>query len=434
MSTTADRASPPGTSAEEVLLGLGNTVDYEIAWDDRTFSDLLREHGVLVEDPPVPGPLGSEAQILRSLLAHLREGTGGEHFVSSTEVLTRFAARFSTRITLGGTNVRAALAMRTLGRPSTVHLVSTNDDERRLMPAEIATISSAEGDSLDPHVIVQFPGGATVTAGGSVVIAPRSNRVILANDVPNRDLVIAEEFGDAAAKAGVILVSGFNSMQDEALLEDRMADVLRHIARRRRGAVVVYEHGAFHVPAFAERVRQVIGPAMDVWCCNEDELQEHVGREVDLLDPRDVLEATQELRSAVGAPSLVVHTRHWALAIGGPADRRRAMLFGGVACAATRYAYGDEVTEQHLRDAAGWPLQPAGAHFAASIEARGGTDVSCIAAYEVPTTTPTTIGLGDAFAGGLIAALAAMTHRALGAPGAAQARRAASSRAARLGR
>jgi ADP-dependent phosphofructokinase/glucokinase len=408
MSVTAHPTPAAPPSADEVLLGLGNTVDYELTWDDRIVSDLLRRHGVGAGDDPVPGPLEAEADILRALVAHLRDGTGGEHFIASKAVLLGFAARFRSTITIGGTNVRAALAMRALGRPSTVHLVSTNDDFRRLLPDDVATISSADEDSLDPHVIVQFRAGTTVEAVDGAVVAPRPNRVILTNDVPNRELVIAEALGSAVAKARVILVSGFNSMQEPELLEQRMADVLRHLSHRCAGSVVVYEHAAFHVAAFSERVREVVGPHVDIWCGNEDELQEHLSREVDLLDPQDVLEAARQLHADVGAPSLIVHTRHWALAIGGPVERRRAMLFGGIALAGTRYAHGDAVTPELLAEAAGWPLQTEGAAFSAAIEARGGDDVTCIAAYQVPTSTPTTIGLGDAFVGGVVAALAAL--------------------------
>lgn len=398
----------PRPSADEVLLGLGNTVDVELAWDAGVVSALLREHGVRAGEASPAGPIATEADLLRTLLVHLRAGTGGEHYIASAAVLHGFAARFRSAITLGGTNVRAALAMRPLGRPSTVHLVSTNDETRRLLPDDIATISSAAADSLDPHVIVQFPAGATVATADGPVVTPRPNRVILTNDVPNRELRIAEAFGDAAARARVILVSGFNSMQEAGLLEQRMADVLRHIARRGADAITVYEHGAFHVPAFSGRVREVVGPRVDIWSCNEDELQEYLARRIDLLDPREVLDGARRLHADVGAASLVVHSGYWALAIGGPGARRRAMLFGGIALAGTRYAHGDAVTADHLAEAAGWPPQPEGVAFATAVEALGGSDVSCVPAYRVPTATPTTIGLGDAFAGGVVAALAAL--------------------------
>jgi ADP-dependent phosphofructokinase/glucokinase len=398
-------APRPAPHPAEVLLGLGNTVDHELVWDDRVVSGLLHEQGVSVGDGAGPGPLETEADLLRALLLHLREGTGGEHFAASPEVLLRFASRFARVTTIGGTNVRAALALRALGRPSTVHLVSTNEQFRRLLPDDVATVSSAQEDTLDPHVIVQFPGGATVQALDGPVTAPRPDRVIFTNDAPNRELRIAEAFGDAVARARVVLLSGFNSLQDPDLLERRLADVLRHLTRRADGSVVVYEHSAFHVRGFSDRVREVLGPHVDLWSGNEDELQAHVGRTVDLLDPVDVLAAARRLHADVGAPSLVVHTRHWALAVGGPSRRREAVLAGGTTLAAARCAFGDALQPSHLRDVEGWPLQAEGARFAAAVQALG-EDVSCRPAHRVPTVAPTTIGLGDTFVGGVVAALA----------------------------
>jgi len=410
MAPLAPPAPAGRPAAEEVLLGLGNTVDEEIVWDDRTVSGLLRHHGVRVGDGPVAGPLGTEADLLRALLAHLRDGDGGEHFVASKELLAGFAGHFRSEITLGGTNVRAALAMRVLGRPSTVHLVSTNEHTRRLLPPDIAVVSSAEQDSLDLHVIVQFPVQAVVQAVDGTLTTSRANRVILTNDVPNRELVIAEEFGDAVARAHVVLVSGFNSTQEPPVLEQRMADVLRHLRRRSPDAVVVYEHGAFHVPAFSDRVREVVGPHVDVWCCNEEELQAHLGHTVDLLDPPQVLAAARKLHADVGAPTLIVHTRHWALALGGQVARREAMLRGGTELAAARYGCGDALTAQDVAEARRWPRQADGEEFATCLQRLGGDEVSCVAALEVPTSRPTTIGLGDTFVGGVVAAVASLSR------------------------
>jgi len=404
----------PPADASRVLLGLGNTLDHELVWDGEVVTDLLREHrvGSVPTGPDVA--VEDEEDLVRSLLAHLAAGTGGEHFVASSASLLRFADRFEVRTTLGGTNLRAALAMRALGRASTVHLVSTGEATYALLPADQQVVSSARHDSFDPHVVVQFPAGAEVRVGDRTVVAPSANRVIYVNDRPNSELVVAEEFGDAAARADVVLVSGFNSVADVETLVGRLADVRRHLARRRPGALAVYEHGAFHVPGFADLVRRDLGPYVDVWSCNEDELQEQLHREIDLLRPREVLEAVRQMHAAVGARTLVVHTRFWALALGGDGAGRRAMLLGGTALAGARYRYGDAVTPADLAEATCWPRQPAAVSFAAALEDLAGGEVTCCAAYRLDPPEPTTIGLGDAFIGGLVAALA---DRAEAVPG-----------------
>jgi len=400
VSSTATR-----TDASRVLLGLGNTVDLELCWDSSVVAGLVRQHR-LGEGGTAPGEIATEADLVRSLLDHLGSGEGGEHYVSSVAVLAAFAARFDVHQTLGGTNVRAALAMRPLGRSSTVHLVSTGAATHELLPDDLCTISSARGDTFDPHVIVQFPAGASVVVGGRTVVAPRANRVIYVNDRPNAELVVAEEFGEAASRADVVLVSGLNSIQDVGLLDRRLDDVRRHLARRRPGAVAVYEHGAFHAPRCGDLVVRRLGSCVDVWSCNEEELQEHLHRRIELLSPQQVLDAVRQVRDSVGAETLVVHTRRWALALGGAEPLRRAMVVGGLRLAGARYRHGDEVTATHLAGVAGWPRQPDAVAFAEALEHAAGGDLTCRAAYALEVATPTTIGLGDAFVGGLVAALA----------------------------
>jgi hypothetical protein len=119
-----------------------------------------------------------------------------------------------------------------------------------------------------------------------------------------------------------------------------------------------------------------------------------------------VLDAVCEAHAAVGATTLVVHTRFWALAFGGEAVDRRAMILGGTALAGARYGYRDVVTTEHLGQITRWAQQPTALSFAAPIEDLAGDEVTCCAAYDVLSPTPTTIGLGDAFVGGLVAALA----------------------------
>src|SRR5438128_689155 len=106
------------------VLGLGGTVDYEIRWDSRVVEALALEYGIRAAELSVSVPIGSERDLLRTLLAFVRDGVGGERFVASSDIVEAFAARFERRITLGGTCVRAALAMDKLGIASTVHLVS----------------------------------------------------------------------------------------------------------------------------------------------------------------------------------------------------------------------------------------------------------------------------------------------------------------------
>ncbi len=83
-----------------------------------------------------------ERDLVVSILSYVARGGGGEHFVASAQALSRFAARFPHRTTLGGTAVRAGIVLDRLGVPSTLHLVSVNDTVRRLLPPDTEYISS----------------------------------------------------------------------------------------------------------------------------------------------------------------------------------------------------------------------------------------------------------------------------------------------------
>ncbi|GGC06404.1 ADP-dependent glucokinase/phosphofructokinase [Cellulomonas carbonis] len=395
----------------QFVLGMGGTVDYEIRWDPQVLEALAAEHGVGPDDLDLDAPVDSVRDLVRSLLAFVRDGVGGERFVASSDIVEAVAARFDKAVTLGGTCVRAAIAMDVLGVPSTVHLVSIDDTVRRLLPATVDHVSSATEDTLDPHLIVQYPAGARVRLGtgpGAVdVVAPRPNRIIYANDPPHRELRIAEDLPDALRTADVFLLSSFNVIQDPVTLEDRLARCVDALGAMPDGALVMFEDAGFHVPAFSTRVRDVMAGVVDVYSLNEDEMQSYLGRRVDLVDPSDVAAAVGDLRALVPAPTLVVHTQHWALAVGERARSLGPALRGGIVMASTRYRLGDGFTaDDYAATAATAPGEDA-AKVAAEVERLLGPDATVVPALDLTAVrAPTTIGLGDTFIGGFLAALA----------------------------
>src|SRR5947199_5473558 len=141
--------------ASRVVLGLGGGVDVEIAVSAPTLEQLVRRYQIRSAELTPPATVTDERDLLISILAYLKKGGGGEHFVASADALHAFAARFPNRITLGGTSARAAIAMSRLGVPSTLHLVGVNDYIRSLVPAACDCISSRQRDMLGPHLIVQ---------------------------------------------------------------------------------------------------------------------------------------------------------------------------------------------------------------------------------------------------------------------------------------
>ncbi|QHC63533.1 hypothetical protein GSU69_13170 [Rathayibacter festucae] len=392
---------------ERIVLGLGGTVDYEIDWDDDVVQALAEEYGIRADELTRTAPVTTERELVVALLAFLADGAGGERFASSSRIVEEFAQRFPRRITLGGTGVRAGYALAVHGLAAVQHLVSIDDHVRRLLPAGTEYVSSATADSTDPHLIVQFPRGARVRLGDRVLVAPHPNRVIFANDPPNRELLLAEGLGGVLADAGVFLVSGFNSIQDGAVLTDRLETLQRHLAALPASADVIYEDAGFHLPALQDRARSALLGCVDVVSMNEDELQALLGHRLDLLDPDAVVEALGAASALLPGPVLVVHTRHWSAAVGAEAERYRAALLGGVTMASTRYLLGDGITAADYDRVAQLPAQPGGVAVCAAVAAR--LQAVCTPGLVLETDRPTTIGLGDTFAGGFVSAL--VRHR-----------------------
>ena len=389
----------------ELLLGLGGTVDYEIVWDAAVLERLARGYGITAADLGTQAPIADERGLVVSALSFLREGSGGERFVSSTAVLEEFAGRFRFATTLGGTCVRAALAMAELGIASTVHLVSIDDTVRRLLPDAVSYVSSAAADSTDPHVIVQYPAGAVIRLADAEIVAPHPNRLIYVNDLPNRELVLAPGLAALAAEARVFLASGFNTIQDAAILEDRLDRVVAATARMSSGAISIFEDAGSHDPVLGIRVRDVMARAVEVYGMNEDELFGYLGGPFDLLDADAVEAALRRAAELIPAPVLVVHTKHWAIAVAPDAGPWRNALEGGVTAAGTRYRVGDALTSAEWDSTRRLLRQPHAVAFARELEQRLGPRVAVVPAFALDTPTPTTIGLGDTFVGGFIAAL-----------------------------
>lgn len=404
--TTGSTSSSTGVArAERIVLGLGGTVDVEVVWDADALGAVARELGVGVADLDEHRPIDDERSLVVVLLALLAAGRGGERFAASSDLVRAFGAQFRSSVTLGGTNIRAALAMAVLGVPATLHLVDVDDTVRRLVPPGCVLLHTGESPALDPHLIVQYPAGARVELVDGAVVAPSANRFIVTNDPPNRLLTLAPGLAEAVARADVVMLSTLNAIQEADVLAQRLAELEDVVRHRRPASLVLWEEAAYHAPHVRDEVSAVLARLADVYSMNEDELEGFVGRDVDLLDPVSVSTALTALAGVVPAPTLVVHTRYWALAVGERAHELRAALRGGITTASARYVHGDAVTAADL--AATASLEPrADARSTARALERRRPDVVCEPGHLLDVAHPTTIGLGDAFIGGFVAALA----------------------------
>jgi ADP-dependent phosphofructokinase/glucokinase len=380
-------------------------VDYELQLSATMLEQLVLEYEIRDSELSGSVPVTNERDLVISMLDFIKRGVGGELFVASSDALSTFAERFPKRIGLGGTAVRAAIAMSKLGVPCTLYLVSVNDYIRHLLPESCDYISGVRDDNIYPHLIVQYEQGIRVRVGDIDLHAPFPNRLIYVNDPPNEALVLSDELGSLLGDADIFLVSGFNSMRDQDVLDSRLVTLKRHMRRLPSHALVYYEDAAFHEPAFSTRVRNALLEAIDVYGLNEDEMQAHLGFGVDLLSVTEVEHALRSLQALIPAPTLVVHTRYWSLVFGERAGEYAEALSSGIVMASTHYCYGADFTIEQSEFVRDLPVRPEAVAFANALEERMGAVVHCVPSLRLDVAQPTTIGLGDSFVGGFLATL-----------------------------
>lgn len=389
-------------SPEKAVLGLSGNIDYELKWDQEVIEELIELHNITREELSTDIDIDDERKLLISMLAFLELGQGGERYVASPDIIETFSDRFNKKITLGGSALRAAIAMGKMGVSSTVHLVENNDDVRRLLPENCKYITSSREDAFYPHLIIQYKRGTKIKLGDEEIVADKSNRIIYVNDPPNQIVMLSDDLAQALPKCKVFMISGLNAIQDMELLKTRLEEIEDYIDMMPKDSKVFFEDACYHKDSFSRLVRDTLAPKVDIYSLNEDELQSYIDRKVDLLDAEDVYKSIKELSSNIPAANIAVHTRYWALIFGRDSARLEPALRGGVTMATTRYLFGDDFDKSDYCSTEALPCEEEGDLFAKRIMALSNNTICCIPSYDANSETPTTIGLGDSFVGGFI--------------------------------
>jgi ADP-dependent phosphofructokinase/glucokinase len=390
---------------EAVALGLGNNIDYEIKWDSRVIESLIENYGVSTRTIRPVEQINTEQDLLISILYNMKNGTGTERYVESLQVIEQFARKFDMDVTLGGTAPRAALAMSKIGVVSSLHLVTINDHVRKLMPGGGSWYCSNSVDTLYPHLIVQYERGAHVAARDVDIFAPVSTRLIYVNDPDNKVMKLEPGFFENARNAHACLISGFNAMRDDGVLQQRLRELAELLEALPQAVTIFYEDACFHNADFRRVVLAHLSSLLDMFSLNEEEMQGYLREKIDLLDPLGMLEAVRALRAIIRVPVLVIHTRYWALASGPDCGRYFAALKNGISIAATRFRLGDTFSKSDVLSTRDFPPQITGELFAREINRLSEGQVCCLPCAEVEEKKVTTIGLGDAFVGGFLSTL-----------------------------
>lgn len=402
-----------GLQADAMVLGLGGTVDYEIVWSNETFQILVDSYGITLKDLSKSIVIESERELICNIIAHFQDSCGGEIQVSSSEIVKTFSDRFEKRITLGGTGVRAAIAMKKFGRATTQHLVSIDDNVRRLLPEGTKYICSADSDSLDPHLIVQFDSRVVVTVENTIILPTKADRLILTCDPPNEILKLSSELPRVLKNASIFLISGFNSIHEKSLLNLRLEEITEYSKSCSAECVIFFEDAGYHRPEFRSIVMEKISQIATFYSMNEEELQKYLQRTVDYLDVQSVVAALSDISSLIEVPILVVHTKYYSVILGKDYKKYVNCMISGMTMATTRYIHGDHFTVSDFEAVGASPKNVLSLSIENEVNLQIGGSGCLLPAFEVTCESPTTIGLGDTFVGGFLLELAKVMEHSL---------------------
>ena len=394
---------------KKIAMGFHTCVDYELVWDTAVVEEQIRAFDIHAADLRIHHEVASERELWIGCLALLQAGIGGEIMPGDPTVCDTFADRFRYRVTLGGTATRAAIVLDKMGYGSALQTNCYNHHVERLMPARVEVLPGvpAMQERAYPHVVLQCHGGVRIHGNDIDFITPRENRILITSDLDSlRIPVLDEAFGAMLTDCEVFLMGCFSEILDKEILADRVEKTRRLFQRLPKDAVVVMEDGCYVKKDFRYYVHEKLCPHAHILSMNEDELQEYIGKRIDILDPRAVKDALETVWKNAGIPTVLVHSAAWALAYGENADGMRKALEGGVTMAATRFRVGDDITPELYRETAAMAPREASVVFCREMKELLGDRICCIPCKDLSHVEhPTVVGLGDSFAGGLLPGL-----------------------------
>ena len=394
---------------EKIALGYHTCVDYELVWDTSVIEQQIIAFDIHADELKISPEADSERGLWVSALAHLKAGIGGEIIPNEAPLCEDFANHFDYNITMGGTATRAAIVLDKLGIDSVLQTSCYNEHVERLLPKHIHVLPGVPADhnQIYPHVILQCAGGVRIAANDIDFVTPRENRIMISRDLDSLNTpVLVKEFGELITDAEVFLLGCFSQVLDKDILVDCIEKTKELVKYLPEDAMMVMEDGCYVKKDFRYYVHEQLGPVTDVLSMNEDEMQEYIGKRIDILNVDAVIAALEEVYAGIGVPILVVHSASWALAYGENADMMLESLIGGVTMSATRFRIGDNVTPELYEETKSMPPKAESIDFCEKIEERLGERICIIPCKDLShVKNPTVVGLGDSFAGGLLPGL-----------------------------
>ena len=391
---------------DKIALGFHTCVDFELKWDQKKLEELIRYYDIKEEELTTDEiHMDSERQLLLACLGHMQAGIGAEFIPEKPEICFDFAQHFDYKTTIGGTAARAAIAINKLGYESALSMVCYNKYIKELLPERVhyySNVGENHGD-VYPHVVLSYPANAHIQANGVDFITPRENRMMFSRDVDSLNMVISQGFAPMIKDAEVMLLSCFSEVLDKEILKERMVQVNQLLNELPEKAYVVMEDGCYVNKELRTYVHEALHEKLDILSMNEDEMQEYIGRRINIMDPVEVLKAIQYIYERINIPLLIVYSAAWAIAYGKDASKMAHVLEGGTNSASTRFCYGDEFGVKEYEEVSKLAVRQDSIIFGNKLEELSDREVCCVPSKDLSfVKNPVVVGLGDSFAGGLL--------------------------------
>lgn len=368
--------------------------------DGDRVTDYLKNHvkSTSREIGDLPDRIGNMTDFLALLLAHTRNGTGGEYpletpdAISESSLLIRDGGKLVLR--LGGNAGIAASVLSALGATTVIpNVASLSQTQADLLEGDAIRIpvyrdgggagdgdgdgkivlskpcDAVRGDEDAIHYVFDFTSGTEVKSAGEVIVAPDNNRVIATYDPKNIAMHIDpafKEFADAhIEEMDGVLVSGIHLLRsrypDGSTYQDHLnpiIDELRSWKSSNPDLVIHFESGDFLDGGICDHVISRISDVVDSIGMNEDEFL-CGGSDI---SAEKIIEESERSINRLGVSRLCVHTRDFIVSIFDRsytdcASEINALTFGASASAA-RAETGR--VDRALSDAAMSDLKPSG--------------------------------------------------------------------------
>ncbi len=412
---------------KRIYCGFSANVDVVVGvWDD----DFLAFQKSVNVFPPrreqaIKPPLETREKIVDYGAWYMARGLGCDSDVRGIETMAALMEKPGNLLAIGGTGAQATnwLAYAgfrnlTLSVPyrgpeleSVLHPGMTIFDNNTAYQAEIDGLKGFP----DVHCIIDYAAGTKVGfRDGSVAESPRPNRVMLSQDRCCARLTIAPGFKKSLlAEEGEVafLTSGYSAPLTEGAFDAFIADSADLIAeaRKKKGKDLFVHVEECHMWGSEELRRKTVTekvyPFVDSVGMNEEELAD-LARFMKLSDKKDETSVLKEIAFRYGIDRVSMHGSRNSLTLTRrDPEKERIALALAVLLSAARGYYGDFVA---CKDIFALPELLAGIAQEKDVPpfrdaGDGYVVVEMPTLYGMPLRS--SIGLGDAFAGGIMGVL-----------------------------